>query len=134
MVWAHNYHLAEAHDSVLEPGVGMTITMGTVLRDDLGDAYRAYALLGYDVQINWPGVGNGPVGGTPSVKSIETKLHGLGKEALFVDLASPSLDAFLPPGMKYGVGFPSASSLVPAEQFHGAFYLEHSPPMNALYW
>src|SRR5262249_52397037 len=57
VVWAHNYHLSEAHEMVLEPGLGSVLNMGTLLKNDLGEAYRAYALVGYDVEINWPGVG-----------------------------------------------------------------------------
>ena len=133
VVFAHNYHLTQAHTEVDEPQIGPVQTMGTVLATDFGEDYRAYALIGYDVEINWPGVGYGPTG-TPVPGSIEALMHGLGRPYLFADFVAPEIASFITPGASYSFGHPGPASLVPARQFHGAFYLELSPPMDALFW
>jgi erythromycin esterase len=133
VVWAHNYHLSQNHPEVNDENFGPWVTMGTILEKDLGDAYKAFGLIGYDVEINWPGVGMGSTD-PPSKTALETQLHGLMRDALFVDLTSPDLASFVIPDKEYPVGNPQVATMIPVHQFHGLFYLEHSPPMDALYW
>jgi hypothetical protein len=45
-------------------------------------------LIGYDVEINWPSVGYGPLP-LPTQGSVEANLHGLGAPYLIVDPEAP---------------------------------------------
>jgi erythromycin esterase len=134
IVWAHNYHLTEQHDDVTGGGLDHAITMGTVLKDELGDTYQAVALLGYAVEINWPDIGTGPTKLPTSETSLELMLHGLGEPHLFVDLDKATAGGFIAADIKYQVGTPSPELMAPAAQFRAAFFLDHSPPMDAIFW
>lgn len=134
IVWAHNVHLAERHTEVTgEPQLGPFTTMGTVLKQDLGDAYQAFALIGYDVHTNWPEVGPASTPKPKDPGSLELMLHGLGRDALFIDHEAAGASGFLDPTGTYQVGTPSPAPMLPARQFRGAFYLDVSLPMNPLF-
>lgn len=134
ILWADNTRLSQRHDLVDKPGLGKAVTMGTLLRKHLGEGYQAFGFVGYDVAINSPfeGMKSGEIPTDPA--SLELALHGLGQPQLFVDLQSPALAAFVTPGQSYSVGTPKPSMLVPAEQFRALFFLDHSPPMKALFY
>jgi erythromycin esterase len=134
IVWAHNYHLTERHGDVTGGGLDYAITMGTVLKKDLGDAYQPFALLGYDVEINWPNIGMGPTQLPTSESSLELMLHELGEPHLFVDLDEATAGGFIAADIKYEVGTPNPELMTPVTQFRAAFFLDHSPPMDAIFW
>jgi erythromycin esterase len=134
IVWAHNYHLTERHGDVTGGGLDYAITMGTVLKKDLGDAYQPFALLGYDVEINWPNIGMGPTQLPTSESSLELMLHDLGEPHLFVDLDEATAGGFIAADIKYEVGTPNPELMTPVTQFRAAFFLDHSPPMDAIFW
>lgn len=134
VVWAHNYHLTERHGEVTGGGLDHAITMGTVLKKELKDAYQPFALLGYDVEINWPNIGVGPTSLPTSKSSLERMLHDLGEPHLFVDLDEATAGGFIAPDVKYQVGTPNPERMTPVTQFRAAFFLDHSPPMDAIFW
>ena len=136
LLWAHNYHLMRAHPSATEsPQTGLqgARNMGSVLANDLGDAYAPIGLSGWDVEINWPGVGTGPTS-TPASTDLEGMLHALGPPLLLVDLHDSGLAPFVAPGKAYGWGNPWTMGMVPADQWRAVVYFASSPPMKALFW
>jgi erythromycin esterase-like protein len=133
VVWAHNYHLTRNHTEVSELGLGMTNTMGSVLSKDLGASYKAFALIGYDVEINWPGVGMGQTT-PPTKKALESTLHALGRDTLFLDFMTPAIAPLVPMDKEILFNAPSEIKAIGPHQFDGAFFLDKSPPMDALYW
>ncbi|HWL87572.1 MAG TPA: erythromycin esterase family protein [Polyangiaceae bacterium] len=128
MVWAHDGHI---QSNFLGPGGEPLggITMGTLLQRHFKDDYQAIGFVGYDVEINWPGVGVGPLP-PPSPGSVEDKLHALGEQYLLVDLQKIS-PKFITPGKAYEV---DDIVDVPRKDFRALVYLEHSPAMHALFW
>lgn len=131
IIWAHNYHLMTDHPDVVGDPVPGVRTFGTELRDEVGADYLPIALTGFDVQINWPGVGTGPV--SPAIAgSFVLSLHSLAKPYLIVDPAAPFAGTVTRPlrdGASFGDG-----TLVPSAHYGALVYLEHSPEMNALFW
>jgi erythromycin esterase-like protein len=135
LLWAHNYHLMRSHPAASDPqGVPGARNMGSVLAQDLGDAYAPIGLSGWDVEINWPGTGHGPTSTPSSSSEVEWKLHHLNQPLLLVDLHDPGLAPFLTPSATYGCGNPWSMGMVPADQWRAVVYFESSPPMNALFW
>ncbi len=130
-IWAHNWHIAFDGQNI--PGYDRARTMGTYLRDALGDAYFVLGLVGYDVSINWPGVGSGPLPPPTSPAHVEYLLHHeIERDFLLVDLDFGGTDEpFLATGQLYGL---NGWALVPAEHFDVLLYLDVSPPMDALLW
>jgi erythromycin esterase len=130
-IWAHNWHIA--FDTQNIPAYENARSMGTYLRDDFGDAYFVLGLVGYDVSINWPGVGSGPLPPPPSPAHVEYLLHHeIERDFLLVDLDFGGTDEpFLLPGQLYALNH---WALVPAEHFDALLYLDVSPPMDALLW
>lgn len=107
-------------------------TFGTALAARVGDAYAAIALTGYDVGINWPGVGKGSLGAS-SAETLEARLHAINTGSLIVDFRTAAL----------GTASPQISNLesagspllmTPSRQYRGAIYLSSSPPMKAVFW
>jgi erythromycin esterase len=133
-IWAHNEHIMTRRQDVRSaPPVGWK-AMGSLLRERIGDDYQAVGLIGYDVEINWPGVGCGPLR-HPSELSVEGRLHALGEPYLLVDLAFPgAAEPFLEPKLSYGLGTVTGARMVPAEQFRALLYLDHSPRMESTDW
>jgi len=125
VIWAHNFHLETDHPAVDDPGLQGISTFGTELYRQVGDDYAAVALMGYEVEINWPGVHQPPL---PGPDFLETRLHGLGEPYLIVDFDSP----WLGEDAAYELDF--LGTLVPREQFRLGFYLDYSPGMRALAW
>jgi erythromycin esterase len=128
-IWAHNYHLLANHQEVIGDDMAGVATFGGELRKEVGDDYQAIGLIGYRVEINWPGVGEGPID-LPSPLSVEAKLDQLDRPFLIVDPQSPWLGA----DRVYPLGGPGAGKMVPAQQFRALVFLAHSPAMHALYW
>ncbi len=98
VIWAHNAHLGfetaaltgRYGDPEGEAGVGgcegTWEDMGTLLHASLGDAYRPFALTGYEVRIGWNGWDEPRV--VPyDPRSTERMLHDLGAGDAFVDLS-----------------------------------------------
>ena len=134
-LWAHNYHLMKSHVTADDPnGIPGARNMGGVLSQDLGREYAPIGQSGWDVEINWPGVGYGPTSYPQSDAEIEWNLHAFGRPWLLVDLEDPRLASFLAPGEEYTWGNPGQMGMVPADQFRALVYFEASPPMNALFW
>jgi erythromycin esterase len=127
ILWAHNEHVSQHHDEIVGAFGEGARSMGTLLAAQLGADYVAVGLTGYDVGIDWPGVGCGSQT-LPAPGDVEDRLRALGQEDLFVDLSQP----FFTPGMSYG--FAVWETLVPARQFQGLIYLQHSPKMAPLDW
>lgn len=133
VLWAHNFHIAHAYERA-RGGLGGVRDMGSALRDALGDDYAAVALVGYQVEINWPGVGTGPLETPTRADAVETILHGLGPAFLFVDLAFPgAAEPLLARDASYWFEG-EAVRFVPAQQYRAIVFLDHSPPMDALFW
>jgi erythromycin esterase len=127
-LWAHNNHIRKRGADVVTPFVGM----GTHLAQALGDDYLAIGLTGFDVEVNWPGVLEEPLP-TPLPSSVEAILHDLGGTAAIVDLAVAIAEGELfEPGRPYrfAVGGPQLIG----DQYDAVVYLDHSGPMDALYW
>jgi erythromycin esterase-like protein len=129
IIWAHNTHLSEAHTEVQAGWLAGVKTMGTILRADLGQTYRSVGFVGYDVQINWPGWGQGKVA-APSPNAYEVLLHGLGYPSLFVRL--DRVDGALDPSVPRPIGTPSEETMAPAHQWDALLYLDVSLGMTPL--
>jgi len=126
VVWAHNAHIGKD-----TPYTYYAKNMGAYLRESLGASYAAVALISSEVEIDWPGVGCGPIA-RPSSNSVETLLHNLGADFALVDLSFPGTDQpFLDPGRQYVLG---GGSTVPRDQFNAVVYLGHSRKMSPLRW
>ncbi|MDH3253987.1 MAG: erythromycin esterase family protein, partial [Acidobacteriota bacterium] len=113
-LWAHNGHISMGGDYI--PGVD---TMGTFLKRDLGDAYEPIGLVSYQANIDWPGVGCGPL--DPSLpSSVEGRLREFGEEFLFVDLDFPGADEpLLDPGALF---YLNRGRMVPRAEFRALVY------------
>ncbi len=133
ILWADNVRLAHHHDLVDKPGLGKAVTMGTLLRQHLGEGYQAFGFVGYDVMFKSAFGDEQPSEIPTDPASLELALHGLGHPHLFVDLNSPALSGFITPGQSYSVGTPKPSMLVPVDQFRALFFFDHSPPMQSLF-
>ena len=143
-IWAHNWHVATATHLIAAPfdppppvGYGGR-SMGTLLREALGERYFAIGLVGYRVSINWKGLHEGPIH-VPTEASVEGRLHGIGKPYLLVDLALPgAAEPFFVPGLRYPMNlvdnFEHEDAVVPREQFGALLFLDESPAMDALLW
>ena len=128
VVWAHNFHLAKDAEA---SGWG-TDTMGFYLRETFGSSYAALALIANVPEIDWTGVGCGEAPRLRTERTLEKRLHDLGHETLLVDLDFPGgTPPVLAPGENYRM---SETGMKPAEQFDGAFFLEHSRKMDPLRW
>jgi erythromycin esterase-like protein len=129
-VWAHNTHLAMAQPSVRGHYAGAR-SMGTFLREIVGDDYAPIALIGYDVQIDWLGQGYGSIGLPMAHDAVELELHALGVPYAYVDLGASGEPRLVELGEEIGV---QGNHLVPDEQFVGLFFLDVSEPMSPLAW
>jgi erythromycin esterase len=132
VIWAHNWHIAYSADTLADDAVRAR-TMGSFLKEALGDSYFALGLVAYEVYINWPGF---LVGREPLVEDdshVEYRLHHqIGRDYLLIDLSFPGTDEpFLEDGTLYHV---NGWRMIPAQQFGGLFYLDRSPMMHALGW
>jgi erythromycin esterase len=124
-VWAHNSHISKAP----RPGDN-GIPMGMHLASALGKGYVNLGLAAFDVAIDWPAVGCGPVELSPN--SIEQILHDLGRGDLLVDLDFPGgRPPLLAPDTLIRLG---NRHMVPRQHFDGLLYLEVSPAMRPLDW
>jgi len=129
-IWAHNWHIASRTDEMI-PDAGLS--MGSHLEQALGDDYFAVGLVGYEVSVNWPGVGSGLLPLPEDPNQVEYRLHHeLGLAYLLVDLAFAGADEpFLVPGQQYVVnGFEGA----PADHYGALLYLDVSPPRDLNFW
>jgi erythromycin esterase-like protein len=125
IIWMHNYHLTADHPAVTGDDTAGVKTFGTELHAEVGDRYAPVALVGYDVGINWPGIGDGPQP-PPDAGALETTLHGLGQSYLTVD---PKAAIAGPAPVEL-----NGWNLIAADQYRALVYLDHSPGMNAVYW
>ncbi len=129
-IWAHNWHIAYQSDE-MNPVYGLS--MGSHLKQALGDDYFAVGLVGYEVYIKWSGVGSGLLPPPDDPSNVEYRLHyELGHAYLLVDLSFTGVDEpFLDSGRQYVVGGHEA---VPADQYGALFYLDVSPPRDLNLW
>jgi erythromycin esterase-like protein len=131
VVWAHNTHIAENHDEVVG-FYGGASSMGTFLGDDLLADYFTVMLTGYEVSINWPGVGVGPAA-LPEDHHLESSLHELGLDIFLADVkAEPDHLPFDP-----GVAHPFAHYFgtgVPRDTFDALVFIDVVEMMSALLW
>jgi erythromycin esterase-like protein len=131
ILWAHNYHLAKQHSAVTEGYPPNAKNLGEIVATEMGATYAAIGLVGWDVQIAWPGVGDGHLA-DPSADAYEVLLHALRHPSLFVRLdrtTGPLSGALSRP-----VGTPSEETIVPSQQFDAFFYVDVSPPMTHVGW
>jgi Erythromycin esterase len=128
IVWAHNAHIGKD-----TPYSYYAKNMGAYLRESLGANYAAVALVSFQADIDWPGVGCGPISNLLSgPNAVETLLHNLGADFALADLSFPGTDQpFLRPGGAYSLG---GSAMVPRDQFNAVVYLGHSRKMSPLRW
>jgi erythromycin esterase len=130
VLWAHNEHLEQDHASVVN-GFGQgSRALGSQLHEALGADYVAIGLTGYDISIDWPDVGCGPLDPPTDPNSVEVMLHRLGAPVLLVDLRAQK--PYFDPVTQYGFSF--GQSLVPAQQFQALIDLETVPAMQPLDW
>ena len=131
VVWAHNFHIAKD----VPKSTWNTRTMGLYLREMFGPSYVSLALISNATEIDWPSQGCGPVQVFRSDRTVEKMLHDLGHAALLVDLEFGGDSGGAPPFLGTGENYRmSEVGMVPAEQFDGAFFLEHSRKMAPLRW
>lgn len=130
VVWAHNSHIARAHDRVTG-FYGGAKSLGTFMTEALGEAYYAVMLTGYEVSTNWPGVGIGPQPPVSDPSSLEAQLKGLGEPFVLVDLVGADLELPFDPRarMSFAHYFGTA---VPADQFQAVLYIEVVEMMRRL--
>jgi erythromycin esterase len=139
IVWAHNLHIAERGE--LLGGNRGGRNMGTFLGQRLASKYVPIGLVGYSVEVNrWPGAKPAPgleavedvyrgarnlFGGCPP---LEEQLHEEGHRFLLLDLkkASDNLSS-----KRREV---SGQCAKPGEHFRALLYVDHSAPMQALFW
>ncbi|MCP4661229.1 MAG: erythromycin esterase family protein [bacterium] len=133
---------ANSHADKYATGTFGCPAMGSYLADAFGDDYVALAFTAYEVEVNWPGYGCGSPDVQHSDDSVEELLYAFGEPYLFVDLDfRGSGNPFLEPGGTYHMGRTGwnreaydGAYMVPRDHFDGFFFLEHSPPMAALFW
>ena len=130
-IWAHNGHIS-TNQHLVDSGFPEGRSMGTYLKQELGDEYLAIGFTGYNVSINWPGVGVGPTPVPANPESLEARLHELDQPWLLLDL-EPPLDGtpFLQSGARIET---QGGVMVPREQYRAMIYFEESPMMEALLW
>ncbi|WP_028927644.1 erythromycin esterase family protein [Pseudonocardia acaciae] len=114
--------------------MGAAKGMGTLLRERLGERYRAVALTGYHVATQWPGrpavLNDGP---DPRSHSFDRRLHELDAPYLIVDPAAtePRRTLFGRPRKEW-LGRPKQAQVIVREQFAAVLYLDRSPAMTPL--
>lgn len=127
-LWAHDYHLSMAHDEAFRSQPAGAITLGTVLHDELGPQYQAYAITAVEMAINWPGVGEGPVDRFVGLEDDVAPLFDTtDHEALLLD----STAALLQGDNSLGMTFVECNLL---DNFNGVFVLRESAGMDAVFW
>lgn len=136
VVWAHNGHLAHATHRAGLRGywMGAVRGMGTLLREELGEGYRAVALTGSHVATRWPGKDVEPNDGPDNRRrSFDARLRRFGSPYAIVDpaAAEPAL-AFFGRPRKEWFGRPDQVRIVVREQFAAVLYLDGSPAMTPL--
>ncbi len=135
VIWAHNWHISQAHDEVAQGSLPFTTSMGTLLRQEMGDDYRAIGLAAYQISTNWPDqVGVGPLDPPTAEDNVQVMLHGLERDLLLVDLEATE---FFEQDVIYEFGSMSAwyiEFIVPLQQYTALVYLDDSPMMDALMW
>jgi len=127
VIWAHNTHIAARQDEI-DGYYGGARSMGTFLAERLGTRYAPIGIVGYEVSINWPGVGEGPLPVPTALDAVEVELHALGRPYLLVDLAR---NALFGPDERHEL---QGDRMVPADQFRGLVFLDVSPPMDSISW
>ena len=131
VIWAHNTHIAKRLDEVdgfFAGGKGM----GNHLSEAHGANYVAYGLIGYEVHINWPGIGFGVVESFQQKGNLEEILHSIGSGDVFIDFSRlrASISLF-GDDIEHTLG--SGDVMLPKIQFDGLIYLKESPPMNSIF-
>ncbi|WP_394846962.1 erythromycin esterase family protein [Pendulispora brunnea] len=127
VISAHNTHVTAHNHEVTDNPIAGATSFGTELAKEVGSAYVAVGVVGYYMEINRPG--HEPVA-MASATSLEGKLHALGHPSLIVDTESP----WIGKEQVYMVGEPEGGNMVPSHQYRALVFLEHSPPMKALFW
>jgi erythromycin esterase len=83
---AHNLHVAKAVRRLQssEAGIANYVTMGEILEEEMGEAYRAVGLLAFEVGINWPGLQERPLWFREGPDTLESQLNGLSEPFLLL--------------------------------------------------
>ena len=122
VIWAANIHVSRA---VLP---NKARPLGSFLDAVLGSKYVTFALAGYETEIDYPGVGCGPV--QRPAGGIEERLGAaFPGSSLIVDLAAAR--ATLKPRRRYPMG---VDVVEPHKSYNGILFLDHSPRMRPLGW
>jgi len=76
---AHNLHVAKAVRRLQssEAGIANFVSMGEILKEEMGEAYRAIGLLAFEVGINWPGLQPSPLWFREGPDTLESQMNGL---------------------------------------------------------
>jgi erythromycin esterase-like protein len=123
MIWAANSHVART------PLVTGEVPMGSHLANTLGEDYVAFALNAFTTEIDFPGLGCGPVQrATDSLEdALAPVLAAQGSPAVLVETRGSSILA--PPVYATGI-----DQLRPHSEYNGIIYLQHSPKFHPLLW
>ena len=139
IVWGHNFHLRHDNlaippDTTMFPDVAAR-TMGSWVRERYGDAVYTIGLYAYQGQA----VDNsGEVYTIEPAEpgSLEALLHGVGGEALFVDLSqAPERveTAWMDEPITARYNGTTALSMILRDQYDGILFLDHVTPRVMLY-
>lgn len=132
LLWAHNIHVVKQHESVFESWVGDAIvTQGTALDRELGDGYRAVAMIGHEIWLNRPEQ-RGRASPRPSPSSFEAVLRAMGAPGYFIDVRHPEASNVLPLDQMLELGAPGVETHVPRNNYDAILYLETSPMAHVL--
>ena len=139
IVWGHNFHLRHDNlaippDTTMFPDVAAR-TMGSWIRERYGAAVYTIGLYAYQGQA----VDNG--GEVYAIEpaapgSLEALLHGVGGDALFVDLSqAPETPetAWMDAPITARYNGTTALSMILRDQYDGILFLEHVTPRVMLY-
>lgn len=127
VIWAHNAHIWENP----HPWFYWSRMMGTHLREIYGRGYVSIGLIGWNVEIDWPGEGCGGPYDVEPPDSAEAHLESLGHDFLLADLASPARPPFFEPGRSFVLSY---AHVEPRLYFDALIWLRHARKMDPLAW
>jgi erythromycin esterase-like protein len=127
VIWAHNSHLAYQQQDIagyedsllLDRSFQGWQSTGTILRNTHGDDYKAIALIGYDVDLNWGSFQDPEVPSHEDAVEVILK-NKFGHKFSLIDLHKSN---YFSPEKRYQL---SSEWMYLDVQYDGIFYLEHA--------